>query len=316
MRRVISIFAAALMLAALWACGGGEEPVSTFSTATQDILTTEESMTESLPPVTVIDETDQIVVRLFSPDSKEILPLRELRQKIMVEEWKTFDEDEANLRLSDTRRLCVRVMEDFKDKDELWRLQYAYKEIVLIDESTGKETVLLQGNGKSGYFERKEPYVASIIDERYFIYLVTSQESGIYDLEKMKRYPTKRTGDIFGTVNGSLYYWDVTGECFDGHCLWKTDISMLDEDNLLQVINVLEGLDFGIDLLYQAEISPDEKYYVLRGIWEIAIIDLEKRVEIYRLEEKYAAKTGTIWFENSDTLYADTQYGLIEIKIK
>lgn len=332
MKRIISIICAAVLLAALWACGA-EEPVAPTTIAvpettvaettteeptteepTTEEITTAKSMSELLSSATVVKETDRVVVRLLNLSTKESQALKEqLNLNVMREEWKSFAWNEDNLRISDTKRLVTRHEED---------VATSFSEIVLLDERSGKESVLLQNSssGNSGACYT----VSSVINERYFSYLIGGYgwygESGIYDLKEMKNYPTKFNGDgyeyFIGAANGTLFYWEENSdEWVDGRFLWKTDITMLDKEGFLQTVEILQGIDLGAKDLHGCDISRDGKYYVMSNGSEVVIVDIEKREVFYRMDIQ---DTGGIYFSGNDTVYLTNLSYVIymEIKIK
>jgi len=286
MRRVISILAAALMLAALCACGAKER--------------------------TAPEETGQVDVRIHQGEQEPF------RHSILFEEWKSFDSCEANLRLDGTKRLYVRVVREYEENaNSSGDRPHGFCEIVLIDDATGEETVLMRGNGKDG-LDSEQPFAADIIDERYFVYVIGGYdgyfEEGIYDLQEMKRYPAKFNGrgqGIFaGTIDGTLYYISSPRENqIDGRHLWATDISRLDESGTLQTVDLLKGTRLGIRNSLWSDVSRDGQYYVLGNRAEVAVIDLKSRREIYRLEKEDLQELSIagICFEGTNTVYIETQ---------
>ena len=290
MRRVITVLAAALALAALWACAEAAEPV--------------------------IQETDRVVVRRLNLSETDSQALRrQLKLNVLREEWKDFASDEENLRVSETKRLVCR-------HDET--IDISSSEIVLLDEISGKESVLLQGEGSgdSGFALD----VSSVINERYFTYIEGGYgwlgESGIYDLKEMKRYPTRYNGRgweyFIGVANGTLFYWegfDEDEEAIDAPALWITDISKLDEDGFLQTVDALKGIGLRLKRLNGCDISRDGKYYVMSDGAEVVIVDLPGREEFFRMEIQGITD---ICFSGADTIYLTDLHGILckEIKIK
>ncbi|MCL1952753.1 MAG: hypothetical protein FWF60_08000 [Oscillospiraceae bacterium] len=103
-------------------------------------------------------------------------------------------------------------------------------EIALVNESAGEESILMQGNGLDGG-ELEQPHIEEVIDGRYFAFDTIGEfptDSGIYDMQARKAYPTRfpagRDWMFIGSVKGSLYYISMDG---DKVTLWQTDITTL-----------------------------------------------------------------------------------------
>lgn len=280
------------------------------------------------PGETTASPTEAVAFAELTLDEAEYRTILNQRPDILSEVWKSFDEDENNLRLSKTTRLVVRVMEEYQNAAR--EGTHGFREIVYLEESTGKETVLMRGNGEANE-SASQPCVAAIINERYFVYVVGGWDGyfdqGIYDLNEMKAYPAdldaiqamKLYPFFRGTTNGSLYFAALDGDDITNwRYLWKTDISMLDINGKLQLENLLEGTAIELDRVYMSAVSPDGRHYAMGGERGCVLINLESGKEIYRMGEEYAQHMNYLWFDSADTIYIETdrRNTLYELNIK
>jgi len=327
MKRIALVLVAAmlLVLGVYWKAG---PPQNTREEETTALTSTEvEATTEPLPAVTILDETDRVKVRLLSLDAEE-----NQEQRKRVENYETRDRtryfDARTWRMIETTNTKAWRMSDTKTlfwhaMKEISCCEVVNREIILRDERTGKETMLIRGNGGTGVeWGSPQPYVSSVIDDRYFAYEIRAQggviQAGIYDTKEMVRHIIKNIY-IESVYNGSLYYLNWGNNYSNTFCFWKVDIASFLKDGDPKPVNLLDGTDFRVDLLYGSAFSPNEKYLVLRGYSELCIIDVEKREEIYRANEYARWWDMEIWFEDANTLYgfeSGYKYGIFEIVIK
>jgi predicted small lipoprotein YifL len=298
--RALKLTLALLALLALLAGCGALEPAE--ATEAEPVGTTATEPTTEAPPA-------QVAFRMLDLNDPANQRQREAYGRMQEErDGDTFKEWEY--RMSGTKVLKTRYPEGA-----------AYMEIVLLD--TGRETVLMKGNGLHDSENYEQPWVDKVIDERYFSYCTScwewQGESGIYDTQEMKAYPA-RCGEgewprFVGAYGGSLYYVHSSEADYSGpQALWRGDITMK-KDGALYPVNLLEGTDIRVEDQHQGCVSPDGKYYIVRGIDEIAVIDIARKKEISRVGEPYMVN-GYCWFEDAHTFYGESDENtMLEIKL-
>ena len=277
MRTVKLVLAALALLALLAACGGPAVP------ETQPTTTEAETTTEAPP--------------------------RELAEGSVNDvSWRELDlEDEANAEalawLNGPRQQAREQAESSarpKLADKLMeRSRNGVTDILLKDEATGKETLLIAGNGEEGA-EWYDPYVEEVIDERFFWYGGTGWEwitpGGIYDMQRMKELPVTFPDFVFalyaGEHDGTRYYSDEiyaeeTGQ-LHVYAL-PLDLDRFGSAESLEFgenENLLKGIpeaDMGETYYYWSLLSDGARYFAVAEESAVRVFDLNERSFVARI---------------------------------
>jgi hypothetical protein len=75
------------------------------------------------------------------------------------------------------------------------------------------------------------------------------------------------------------------------------------KDGALRPANLLAGTDIRVKEQHQAFVSPDGKYYIVRGMEDIAVINVSLKKEIARIEAPHGI--GYCWFADARTYYGE-----------
>ncbi|MDR2687587.1 MAG: hypothetical protein LBB75_07530, partial [Oscillospiraceae bacterium] len=197
---------AVALLAALAGCGKPVEPVTTAESTTEAVTTTEASKklaqgSENGVAWRELDLEDEANREIF-----EWLSPRPRSGESGIEPKYEGPKDKET-RLSDTKTLIERPRRGLCD-------------ILLRDETTGAEIMLIESNDDEGA-EWYSPYIEKIIDERFFWFGGTGWEwiepDGVYDTQRMLAMyvePPERCFVLYaGEYDGVRYYSDeIYGE--------------------------------------------------------------------------------------------------------
>jgi len=203
--------------------------------------------------------------------------------------WESI-ENPKSLRLSETETV-------YRKEDT-----YLEGKVMLRDEQTGKETVLLEDKYLG---ERNDPYQDEVhwirpipqkaIDDRFFVVVWSGWESqggvSVYDTKEMREIPLINEtwlGDYFLTYGNHIYL--TTHEHFtiysaDGKkeygplSLQKAEATSEMGETLLAVelLEEYPGAETDAVILGSSDLSPDERYFVANEGYGVLICDLKEK---------------------------------------
>ena len=227
--------------------------------------------------------------------------------------WRTLDlEDEAN---AEAREWLEAWRENggYHETPEFLRLSatktvyrredaYLKGKVMLRDESTGKETVLLEdkylGESDDPYQDEVHwirPLPEKAIGDRYFVVVWGGWEEqggvSVYDIKEMREIPIEFTpwvGDYFRTYGNHVYLaahervilYSADGRTEYGPLsLQKAEITPDMGDTLLAVELLADypGAETDVDSLYLSDLSPDERYFIANEGSGVLICDLKEK---------------------------------------
>jgi len=205
-------------------------------------------------------------------------------------------------------------------------------DIYLRDETTGKETLLIEGNDDDGE-NWYNPYVGRVIDERFFWYGETFYEwqtpGGVYDTQRMLKLPVEFPDEwaiYMGEHDGVRYYadWMYGEECGQLH-VYPLTLNNLDTANSLMAgENLLKDIpeaDMGETYYYWQAASPDMRYFAVTEQSAVRIFDLREKAFVRREPVNDVAGSLRISFEDERTLHCysadehDTKQLILEITL-
>jgi len=170
------------------------------------------------------------------------------------------DPKKGEIRLSDSK---VVFMREFPEQ---W--QYALNEIVLRDEKTSKETILLKGNGKEGV-DIIAPIIHCGLDERYFVFGWYGWESyrgcSVYDTQEMREIPVERpSGEayFYSAANGFIY---LSGSYDEKIHAYQVDLNALKTGAPLVAEELLENATGNerVAETHNSAFSPNGHYFAV-----------------------------------------------------
>ncbi|MCL2494997.1 MAG: hypothetical protein FWE98_05000 [Oscillospiraceae bacterium] len=335
MNRTIAILLALAMLG-LFACGRTEpEPTTTVPT-TEEIETTTEAETAEAPTT------------VFVPMSGEENGVK----------WRTLDlEDEENAEIKAWLDDWYLKWEPYpfstpkpiqlSKTKTVYRKEDAYREgkLILRDETTGKETLLLEDTyyGESDIAKAiddetswKRPIPVDTIDERYIVVLWGgwSWQCGVsvYDIKEMREVPVKNDtgymGNYFRTI-GNHIYLNTPGDDggYYGSLSLQRAVVTSEMGEILIAVELLNDYpntdDIDVQWLGWCELSPDERHYITHMDGGALICDMKETKPAWRIpfpegqgfSETVFRDTNTVYFISGDQ-YFDNDSNVISVQIK
>jgi len=186
----------------------------------------------------------------------------------------------------------------------VYRKEPAYREgqLILRDEITGKETVLLEdtyyGEEDDALADEvywKRPIPAQAIDNRFFVVLWGgwAWECGVsvYDIKEMREIPIENDigymGNYFRTYGNHVYLCTPgdDGGYYGSFSLQKAVVTPKLGETLIAVelLQDYPGADIDIGWLGWTELSPDERYYAAVAEEGALICDIKERKSAWRI---------------------------------
>ena len=284
MKRVALLLLAALAL--LSACGPVPAAETTAETAIETETFTEPETTTAFIPQS--GESNGVKWRMLDLEDEANAAVRK-----WLEGWYQrggYYESPESLRLSETKTVYRR--EDAYHKGK----------VVLRDEATGKEMVLLEdkyiGESDDPYQDEVHwirPMPQKAIDDRYIVVVWGGWESqggvSVYDTKELREIPLEAApwvADYFRTYGNHIYlsaYERVIIHSADGRTeygplsLQKAEITPDMGDTLLAVELLADypGAETEADILFYSDLSPDERYFVANEGSGVLICDLKEK---------------------------------------
>ena len=301
MKRIVPFILALLLLSA---CGQiATEPETAIETTTEEEITTEIETTTEAPFVATGGESAEITWRtidITSADGREI-------QKWLAEQYREL--------------LNERPTEFPMGKDKV--IAYKNDGIILRDNKTGKETVLLEttyiGNATTpeeaaaDEIAWKGPGFIQALDDRFFAYQWYGWEwagqTGIYDTKNMRDIPIAFDKKYEG--NCWFYFLQICGDElylidseYGPHCgpihLMRADLKALDKlrpGKPLIAVDVLESIPGVKDVENMGArlVSEDGRYYILSDLAGLRVYDLLQKKLALELPASTFGPDAEIW---------------------
>ena len=292
MKRAIPFILALLLL--LPACGQiAPEPETTIETTKEEEITTEIETTTEAPFVPIGGEGGEITWRTLDLNAAEG---REAQQWLAEQ----YEERMENVENPQTQFPM--------GKDKV--IAYKNDGIVLRDNKTGKETVLLEttyfGNATTPEEARldevfwKYPRFVQALDDRYFVCYwggwEWSGETGVYDTKNMREIPIDwdkkyNYGDdhilrnrfsVPQIIGDALYLFDASHGEYDGPLhLMRVDLKALDSLNpgeALMAVDVLAEIGAAdVNMMTDRLLSVDGRYFVTSDLAGLRVYDLPQK---------------------------------------
>jgi len=295
MKRFVCIFLAAGLLL-LGACGK-DAPITETTTTTVNITTTE--------TVTTTEEAPTEPPYEFVPTSGESNGVR----------WRTLDwEDESNSEIKEwlenwqAERHNKNQQESSNEypmgKKKTLRIEtdpngYSNTKFILRDNKSGKDEILLEGNGIDGEMV-KEPRLYEVLDDRYFLFCWGGWEwtwdVAIYDIKEHKEISLNEGDmyrDLYDIRGNSMYLINYTPNdaLFGPVSLHKVDLSRLPKS--IKSVNMLENFTAAKEAgeIYACHLTTDERFFLIAEENGFYILDLQKEEVLFSMP---LADTG-IW---------------------
>ena len=287
----VLLLAAVLLL--LCACKK-DAPVAEITTTTENITTTEaittteEEITE--PPyefVPTSGENNGVRWRTLDWEDKSNSEIKEWLENWQAERYSKNQQEPSNEHpMGKTKTLRIETDPN----------GYSNAKFILRDNKSGKDEILLEGNGIDGEGVR-EPSLIEILDDRYFLYCWQGWEwrwgAAVYDIKERKEYPIE--ADYYARCGSSIYfthheaYEPLYGPLF----LCKIDISKLPKS--INLVNLLENIPAAKEAgdISASDITDDERYFVIAEETGLYMFDLQKKETLFSLPR---ADTG-IWVD-------------------
>ena len=293
MKRIIAALLALAMLG-LFACGEAESEPTTTVPTTEEIETTTEAETTT----ETTTEAPTTAPFIFSPMSGESNGVK----------WRTLDlEDEENREIkewlddwiAERKRSQVedRPMEyHMGDKKTItYKNDWPKRQLVMRENATGKETVLLEGNGIDGE-EARNPYLIEVLDERYFIYAwggwewlwstgvcdtVEHREIRIDEGDMWRQYYARRDNSIY------LINYEDDAPLWGPLFLYKADLSQL--PGPIKSVDVLRNIPAAkeIGMVRDTLLTDDERLFIaLEEEADYRILDEKAGLYIFDLKNE------------------------------
>ena len=244
--------------------------------------------------------------------------------------WRTLDlDDEANVQLrawlesegAQHQEKIERITQEFYQRMELDPLILrwgngiytrneipSHREIVLVNEATGEETVLLRArctqeppHGLDEYEDCLDcvevPRFTVMLSERYFLFkwmtITGVAGHGVYDIQTLREYPIDLANDVhfLERRDGTLYWtsYEQEGRYGGQLSLYAANIANLPT---LEPVDLLAGIAHepveliqtlvGSQLIQMSLLTQDERFYVITCISSIIIVDLREQ-RMFRL---------------------------------
>ena len=284
------LLAAGLLL--LCACGK-DAPIAETTTTTEKLTTTEAATTTEEVPTEPPYE--------FVPMSGESNGVR----------WRTLDwEDESNSEIKEwlenwqTERNNQPQQKNPTEypmgKTKTLRIEtdpngYSNAKFILRDNKSGKDEILLEGNGIDGE-KVKEPRLIEVLDDRYFLFCWGGWEwhwsTAFYDIKERKEITIE--ADYYTRRGNSLYFSQFDYGPFCGPLsLYRIDITKLPKS--INLVNLLENIPAAKEAgeVGHFDITDDERYFVIAEETGLYMFDLQKEEVFFSLS---IADTG-IWVD-------------------
>jgi len=282
-----------LLAAGLLLLGGCRKDAGVEVTTTMENITTTNAVTTTEEPITEPPYE-------FVPASGESNGVR----------WRTLDwEDESNSEIKEwlenwhseqhNKSPQETPTEYPMGKTKTLRIEDDYGgQIILRDNKSGKEEILLDGNEVYGEGVRY-PHLYEVLDDRYFLYCWGGWEwvwsTAVYDIKERKEYPIE--ADYSTRRGNSLYFSHDYESLCPPLCLHRIDITKL--PNSINLVNLLENIPEAKTAntvhhtVHHHEITEDGRYFVIAEEAGFHLFDLQKENVFFSLPR---ADTG-IWVD-------------------
>jgi len=332
MRRIACVLLCLALCCALFGCGRAEpaatEPTGTeIESITEEETTTEEATTVFVPMSGESNGVTWRTVDLEDEANAEILDwITDWRSNT---EWPNFwDEwgqlwDENRKPMEFSMGKDKTVIYKLADEEE-WTLQ-----ILLRDNKTGKETLLMESNHE----HNESPCFSRVLDDRFFLYCLADEvfdRFAVYDIKEMRDVQTDAGQQAMMPVRfkNDILYMQIEGSC--DHMIGGTLRLVAYDLRASRRGKTLRGADLLADIPHEpassigiAELTENEHYYIVMDdmLPALYVFDLEKKtLPLYLPEMDFGIDAWKLDFAVRDehTIYwfaADWEVGVFTDKL-